>query len=396
MRWINYWQLYVLGCSPKFLEIKDNCLLDFFVNDFFRSIGQVIFCNNPISGLLILIAILIDEKMMGAACYGATAVLVACLTARLTLKEDSRDASRNGLFGFNSFLIGLAMSLFLKKSSDDWTPDFRLILMVTMLPIVAVYVQVALSSISKYPCFTLPFNIMVLCFLLEAERKDSVFSVNTDLIHPSPIILNVHGVSNMNSTSYSNVFTEGSIRGVSQIFLVDNMVSAAIMLVAVLFYSRISCITILLGSSVGLGFSAIIGASTNSVALGLWGYNSALCTLALAGIFITLDHIRVMLYAVLCGAFSTLISGMLMTVLAPWGLPVLTVPFCIAILIFFISRDRFKGINFLPLSDITTPEEHIKKQGYASATGDVNVSCSSNSDEVALGHDELESLHASL
>jgi solute carrier family 14 (urea transporter) len=68
-----------------------------FLNYTLRGIGQVIFVNNPFSGLLILLALFIQSPWVGV--MGLVGVVASTLTAVL-LKLD-RGSLRNGIFGFN-------------------------------------------------------------------------------------------------------------------------------------------------------------------------------------------------------------------------------------------------------------------------------------------------------
>src|SRR5262245_61666464 len=83
------------------------------VGSLLRGVGQVMFQNNPITGLLFLVGIFINSYE-----YGLSALLglvVATLAAYL-LGAD-RTLIRNGLFGFNGVLTGIALSVFLQW---DW------------------------------------------------------------------------------------------------------------------------------------------------------------------------------------------------------------------------------------------------------------------------------------
>ncbi|MCP9931763.1 urea transporter [Cyanobium sp. AMD-g] len=67
-----------------------------------RSLGQVIFINNPISGLLLLLALLAQTPVMGL--FAALGVATANLNAKAIGCD--RGARRNGIYGFNGALVG--------------------------------------------------------------------------------------------------------------------------------------------------------------------------------------------------------------------------------------------------------------------------------------------------
>jgi len=194
---------------------EHNKFLDFVVNQTFRSIGQIYFCNNPFSGLCFFIASLIEDTTREAACYGLLAVVVGNLGSNVFHLDT--EARRNGLFGFNPYLLGAALRIF-RKRGQDWTPDLWLMVCVLILPFFAVILQIALNHRMiphlKCPCFTLPFVICTICFLLEAERPASVFN---GLVHPSPMMA-APGAQNESLYHLSlQQFFQGVLNGVSQV-----------------------------------------------------------------------------------------------------------------------------------------------------------------------------------
>ena len=78
-----------------------------------RGVGQVMLQNNPVTGLLFLVGIFINSSKSGLTAL--LGLVVATLAAYL-LGVD-RKLIRNGLFGFNGVLSGIALSVFLQW---DW------------------------------------------------------------------------------------------------------------------------------------------------------------------------------------------------------------------------------------------------------------------------------------
>ena len=86
-----------------------------------RSIGQVMFQNNPLTGLLFLAAIAWASYAAGVprvAIAGVLAVVVANLTAQW-LNADS-ESLHSGLYGYNGILVGLALATFLSPNALMW------------------------------------------------------------------------------------------------------------------------------------------------------------------------------------------------------------------------------------------------------------------------------------
>ena len=86
-----------------------------------RSIGQVMFQNNPLTGILFLAAIAWASYAAGVprvAIAGVLAVVVANLTAQW-LNAD-RESLHAGLYGYNGVLVGLALATFLAPNALMW------------------------------------------------------------------------------------------------------------------------------------------------------------------------------------------------------------------------------------------------------------------------------------
>lgn len=138
---------------------------------YFILIFQVIFANNPISGLIILAAIgTADYKAMFAALLTSS---LAFLFAKI-LQQDIL-GNLNGFFGYNAVLhavvsVGYLPTLY--ESIDLDEPRFWLFLIFVTL--ISVYFTSAFANLFRYlwhypiPCFTIPFNVLqyVLIFCL--------------------------------------------------------------------------------------------------------------------------------------------------------------------------------------------------------------------------------------
>ena len=77
-----------------------------------RGVGQVMFQNNALSGVLMLAGILLNSWQMALMAIAGNVVstLTACLSGY------SREDIRNGLYGFNGTLVGIAIGVFMPVS----------------------------------------------------------------------------------------------------------------------------------------------------------------------------------------------------------------------------------------------------------------------------------------
>lgn len=74
-----------------------------------RGIGQVMFQNNALSGLLMLIGIFLNSWQMGLLAVSGN--IISTSTGRISGYD--RDDIKNGLYGFNGTLVGIAVGVFM-------------------------------------------------------------------------------------------------------------------------------------------------------------------------------------------------------------------------------------------------------------------------------------------
>src|SRR5512138_3172817 len=92
-----------------------------FVDLNLRGIGQVMFQDNPLSGLLFFVAIGWGSFVAGmpqVAAGGLVALVAGTLTAQW-LRVDAAGLAA-GLYGYNAYLVGLALGTFLAVSPLFW------------------------------------------------------------------------------------------------------------------------------------------------------------------------------------------------------------------------------------------------------------------------------------
>ena len=97
-----------LPALTDFLESKPKPLR--YINWYFRLFGAPIFLNNPISGLLIIIAAFVDNHYFAVS--GLIGGTLGFLTALLVMKDYS--PLQGGGVAFNSFLVGLVLPRFVQ------------------------------------------------------------------------------------------------------------------------------------------------------------------------------------------------------------------------------------------------------------------------------------------
>ncbi len=353
------------GTMPRWQErVEANPVADF-VDYCLRGVGQVVFMNNPVTGLLILVGMFIASTWLGTA---AIIGLVVSTLVGILLGMD-RALIRAGLFGFNGILVGAGLSLFLAPEWD-WVvivwivlvSGFSSILMATLATLFATW---------NVPPFTLPFNFATLIFLVAALQlangqlgplvnPDAVGAVGAEI--ETTLRATETGGDVGNLEGWANAV----MRGISQLFFANSLVAGSLIIVGIAVASRIAAGFALVGSAVGMLTGLALGADGVAIYNGLWGFNSFDACLAIGGVFYVLTY-RSAALAVACAVATAVLFGAIAAFLVPWGLPALTLPFCFGTLAFTIMKYTTKKLIPVEPEDITTPEEHLRRHRAAKA-----------------------------
>ena len=320
-----------------------------FINYTLRGIGQVIFLNNPLSGLLILAALFIQSPWVGT--MGLVAVVASTLTA-IWLRLD-RDSIRNGLFGYNGILVGVALATFGMSGNGAWNPAWAIAAIVFSAMTTVFMKTMGLWFVTKFkvPLLTLPFNIATLLFLSAA------------LFLPQPYFnlgASAPSATTSNAIDWFRIAQSLPI-GFGQVFLADKLASGILVFLAVALCTPVGAAVGLLGCILGVLAGGLVGVAPEKLYAGLWGYNALLCAMAIGGVFYA-PTARSILIGAACAFLGAIAGGVLGAIFAPLGLPVLTLPFCIVTIGFFLVLQRsLPSLVPVALHAVTSPEEHWQR-----------------------------------
>lgn len=145
--------------------------------------------------------------------------------------------------------------------------------------------------------------------------------------------------------------------GVSQIFVVNDALSGAMLLGAIGMYSPASAAHTLLGSCVGMATALACGAAPAEIGMGLWGFNSALTALAVSVFFVPSPKS----YALATGgAAATALAfagskGLMATAL---GCPALTLPFCAVASVCHLMPSLVPALGLVHAAEPHSPEKN--------------------------------------
>ncbi|XP_019842027.2 urea transporter 2 isoform X1 [Bos indicus] len=335
---------YLTGEMKEYRSwLKDKPLAFQFTDWVLRGAAQVMFANNPLSGFIIFIGLLIQNPWWTIT--GGLGTVVSTLTA-LILSQD-RAAIASGLHGYNGMLVGVLIAVFSEKLDYYWW----LLLPVTLTAMSCPVFSSALSSIfSKWdlPVFTLPFNLAVTLYLAATGHYNLFFP--TTLVEP---------VSSVPNITWSEIemplLLQAIPVGVGQVYGCDNPWTGGVFLVALFICSPLICLHAAIGSIVGLLAALTVATPFKTIYLGLWSYNSVLSCIAIGGMFYALTW-QTHLLALVCALFCAYMGAALTNIMSVVGVPPGTWPFCLSTLTFLLLTTNNPTIYKLPLSRVTYPE----------------------------------------
>nr|KAF6423785.1 solute carrier family 14 member 2 [Rousettus aegyptiacus] len=335
---------YITGEMKECGEgLKDKSPVFQFLDWVLRGMSQVMFVNNPLSGVLIVLGLFVQNPWW--AISGCLGTIVSTLTA-LVLSQD-RLAVTAGLHGYNGVLVGLLMAVFSDKGDYYWW----LLLPVSIMSMFCPILSSALGTIfSKWdlPVFTLPFNIAVTLYLAATGHYNLFFP--TTLLKPASSVPNI---------TWSEVQVPLLLRaipvGVGQVYGCDNPWTGGIFLIALFISSPLICLHAAIGSTMGMLAALTIATPFDPIYFGLCGYNSALACIAIGGMFYVIAW-QTHLLAIACALFAAYLGAALTNMLSVFGLPPCTWPFCLSALTFLLLTTNNAAIYKLPLSKVTYPE----------------------------------------
>jgi urea transporter len=268
-----------------------------FLRSTLRGVGQIVFQGHAGTGLFFLVGIGFTSRvLLLGALLGA---LVSITTARL-LHYDEQEISQ-GLFGFNSTLVGIAIPFYLNPAS--WITWMVIVVGAVLATLLTRLMRQHLS----FPSYTAPFILTTWVLLLVVH---AIAGTGIDYKPEPP-----------GSPRAPNGFVSALLAGEAEIMFGSTTFTGLMFLLGIALSSRTYALLTLLGTVVGTGLAYYHNDPANTIRLGIYGYNAAL---AAAGIFLWRESI---LLAILAAVVSVPLTEFFPKAL---GIPALTAPFVAA------------------------------------------------------------------
>lgn len=307
-----------------------------------RGAGQVMFQCSSWTGLLFLAGIFWGAyaSHTPAVAWGALAGLAASTVAGYLVKLPVTNGDE-GLWGFNGILVGCAFPTFMANSWLMWA-------CLIFFAFCTTWVRTGFNNLLRQfntNSFTFPFVFLTWIMLFGTRIFSGLDPVG--LSHPALPAL----ASGTLDTSFGSL-VEYWLKGVAQVFLINNWVTGILFLVGLWLSSRWAAIWAAAGSAIALAMAILLKASPADIADGLFGFSPVLTAIALGCTFYKVNW-KSAVWAV-CGIVATVfIQGAMDVIFTPWGLPTLTGPFCVATWLFVLPAYKFSAKDAVDRSEWT-------------------------------------------
>lgn len=304
-----------------------------FMDSVLRGVGQVMFQDNPWTGLLFLIGIFFNQWVWGLFALLGT----ACATAAARLWGAPEHDIRHGLYGFNGTLTALALGLYLR-------PGAAVLAYILLGSVVSSVFMAAIARASGGRALTAPFVLTTWVFV----GGIGLFSH----VHSAAALAPPHlGAGGGAATAVLGLAGTGAgvLNGVAQVMLQQNPWTGLIFLVALVVNSRRACVAAALGSAIALGAGWALGAAPEALRAGLFGFNAVLTAIAVGSLYFLLRRATLLL-TLLAVFVSTLLYATMVVAFSPLGLPVVTAPFVLTTWVCLLAQG--------PWSRLRAPEAH--------------------------------------
>ncbi|MCS7257948.1 MAG: urea transporter, partial [candidate division WOR-3 bacterium] len=249
-------------------------------------------------------------------------------------------------YNFNSLLVSLGVGYFLGRSFNNYLILFGIVFLLALfVTVLSVSLENFLRTFLTLPVLSLPF-VLVLLLTLAIYSK-----ISSNVLYFESFKYLEHFLPHWFSFY---------LKGLGSIIFNPNLLSGALLLLVILIHSRISFLLSLIGFFVGYGVLNALGALTESTLM-LLGFNTILTAIAIGGVFFVPDITSVLL-GIFASALGVILGLGFQNFLAPWGLPVIAIPFNLVVLVILYGfKHRLSNIRpYLIPFYLGSPEENLE------------------------------------
>ncbi|MFC4112187.1 urea transporter [Nonomuraea zeae] len=293
-----------------------------------RGVAQVDFQPSYWVGLVFLVALFAGGWQFGV--FGLLGTVVATATAYLLGVTWERVSM--GLEGFCGTLIGVSLVLYL---GVGWMTVFLVIGGAIAGSVLTSAMNTVLTPYNL-PTFTAPFCVITTVMVIGGPSFERVWAGHVNTSAPSAARPGI-------AMSWTD-FWQGTFNGIGQVFFQDKWYVGVIFLVGLLIAGWRIGLAAFLASLLGLLVGWSFGAQAADLGAGLYGYNSVLTGIALAGTFVVLTPAGAV-YAAIGAASAAALTAGIGNLFAVVGGHTLTWPFVLVTWVFLAAVPMLAKIH---------------------------------------------------
>ncbi|MFC0226900.1 urea transporter [Serratia aquatilis] len=314
--------------SSQWQRMSQSNALIGFIDVTLRGCAQVMFQNNPLTGLIFFIAIFWAAYGEGnpAAAYGCVLGTVVATLTGLGLPD--RTSWRAGLYGYNGCLVGVALPTFLAMTPLVWG-------CIVLGSIVSVIATVCIADVLKtwkIAALTAPFVLTTWVILLGSYMFSGLHG--TGLSTPKlPVAVSVETAETLfNASLFTALF-----QGISQVYLFSSVIAGVLFIIGLAVSSLWAAVFALVGSLLAMVTASILSADNSDITSGLYSFSAVLTAIALGSTF-NKPSWRILAYTLVGIVFTVFVQGAMNALMLPIGIPTLTMPFVLASWLFLVPN----------------------------------------------------------
>ncbi|HEX5564845.1 MAG TPA: urea transporter [Sporosarcina sp.] len=286
-----------------------------------KGISQVLLIENWVTGLLILTAITITSLQLGLMAFLSAAI--GTLFGRLGGGNPS--SVERGLYGYNPMLTGMALFLFLEGPTSWGIALFGAVISAAFTASLMRFLQPA-----GLPTLTFPYIVTTWLLMLSSYRFEA-FTLTDELVpqNVSHWKLEIAG-----EIHWASAFLDGA----GQIFFLQGIAAGLLLFLGIFIADWRMGVYALVGNFIGMVTAYMLGGEHTLIDAGLYGYNAILTALAVGVVFRDGANRLTLFNVIIACVLTVVFIGSVDTVLLPFGLPALTMPFAMSTSIFIGAR----------------------------------------------------------
>ena len=303
--------------------------------------SQIYFARNRVSGALFMAATFVVPI------HGVSGLLGLVATDFWAwLLNRPPQHRREGYYGFNGLLVGLALGLYFR-----FTPALIALLLIATL--LTVLVAAVLRSLTEQylgvPVLSLAFVWVTWISLLATHR---LINIEVTL---SPVLVSGWGAGLLPA------MPELFLRSLATSFFQINLISGLLVFSGLIWFSRWAAILAMIGFTSGLLVYTHLGGAVADLEMELLGFNFILTSIAIGGVWLILQPLSLLLAAA-AGGLAAVLSAALLALFGSSGLPVLALPFIATtqLLLYAMATRSISGTH-LVADKPGSPEENLSR-----------------------------------